>query len=71
MLDHPSRFLVCAETRRAIKARLEFVVRRWSGSGAFFAWDLWNEIHPEQAQGSADGFGAFIHDLSDFVRRLE
>lgn len=71
VLDHPSRFLICVETRRAIKARLEFVVRRWSGSGAFFAWDLWNEIHPEQAQGSADGFGAFIHDLSDFVRRLE
>ncbi|WP_292650779.1 hypothetical protein, partial [Mesorhizobium sp.] len=71
VLDHPSRFLVCTDTRRAIKARLEFVVRRWSGSGALFAWDLWNEIHPEQAQGSADGFGAFIHDLSDFVRRLE
>ena len=71
VLDHPSRFLICADTRRAIKARLEFAVRRWGGSDALFAWDLWNEIHPDQAEGSADGFGAFIHDLSDFVRRLE
>jgi mannan endo-1,4-beta-mannosidase len=70
-LDHPSRFLVCPDTRRAIKARLEFAVRRWGGSGALFAWDLWNEIHPEQAEGSADNFNAFIQDLSGFVRRLE
>ncbi|CDX39045.1 conserved hypothetical protein [Mesorhizobium sp. SOD10] len=71
VLDHPSRFLVCRATRHAIKARLEFAVRRWGGSGALFAWDLWNEIHPEQAEGRADDFGDFIHDLSDFVRRLE
>ncbi|WP_292496125.1 hypothetical protein, partial [Mesorhizobium sp.] len=70
-LDQPSRFLVCTATRRAIKARLEFAVRRWGGSGALFAWDLWNEIHPEQAEGSADDFGDFIHDLGAFVRRLE
>jgi mannan endo-1,4-beta-mannosidase len=70
-LDHPSRLLLCEETRAAIKARLEFAVRRWGGSGALFAWDLWNEIHPAQAQDSAECFGEFIHDLSAHVRRLE
>ena len=70
-LDHPSRLLLCGEARSAIKARLEFAVRRWGGSGALFAWDLWNEIHPAQAQDSADCFGEFIHDLSQHVRRLE
>jgi hypothetical protein len=71
MLDHPSRFLLCGATRAAIKARLEFAIRRWGGSGALFAWDLWNEIHPAQARDSAENFGEFINDLSDFVRSLE
>jgi mannan endo-1,4-beta-mannosidase len=70
-LDRPSRILLCGETRKAIKARLTFAVERWGGSGALFAWDLWNEIHPAHAQDSADCFGEFIHDLSDHVRRLE
>jgi mannan endo-1,4-beta-mannosidase len=68
---HPSRMLVCRETRAAIKARLSFAVQRWGGSGALFAWDLWNEIHPAQAEGSVDGWGEFIHDLSNHVRGLE
>ena len=70
-LDHPSRLLLCPETRAAIKARLAFAVTRWGGSGAVFAWDLWNEIHPAQAQGRADDFPDFIHDLSTHVRALE
>jgi hypothetical protein len=69
--DRPSRLLTCPATRNAIKARLEFAVRRWGGSGALFAWDLWNEIHPAQAGDSADCFGEFIHDLSWHVRSLE
>ena len=28
-----------------------FMVERWGGSGALFAWDLWNEIHYAQAGG--------------------
>jgi mannan endo-1,4-beta-mannosidase len=36
-----------------------------------FAWDLWNEIHPAQAEESVDCFGEFIHDLSSHVRTLE
>jgi mannan endo-1,4-beta-mannosidase len=70
-LDSMSRALLCQETRAALKARFEFAVRRWGGSGALFAWDLWNEIHPAHAQDSADCFGQVIHDLSAHVRTLE
>jgi mannan endo-1,4-beta-mannosidase len=70
-LKHPSEMLLCGGTREAIKARFTFAVERWGGSGALFAWDLWNEIHPAQAGDSADCFGEFIHDLSTHVRSLE
>jgi mannan endo-1,4-beta-mannosidase len=70
-LGHPSRLLLCPDTRQAIKSRLTFAVERWGGSGALFAWDLWNEIHPAQGEESADCFGEFIHDLSHHVRLLE
>ena len=70
-LRHPSEFLLCGTTREAIKARLTFAVERWGGSGALFAWDLWNEIHPAQGGDSADGFGPFMSDLSRHVRALE
>jgi hypothetical protein len=70
-LDHPSRLLLCPETRNAIKARLAFAAQRWGGSGALFAWDLWNEIHPAQAGGAAECFGEFIEDIADHVRTVE
>lgn len=70
-LPHPSRLLLCPETREVIRNRLAFAVRRWGGSPAFFAWDLWNEIHPGHAEESADVFGEFIADLSGHVRSLE
>jgi mannan endo-1,4-beta-mannosidase len=70
-LDSMTRALLCGETRVAVKARLEFAVRRWGGSSALFAWDLWNEIHPAHAQETSDCFGEVIHDLSTHVRRLE
>jgi mannan endo-1,4-beta-mannosidase len=70
-LGHPSQLLLCGDTRAAIKARLTFMVQRWGGSGALFAWDLWNEIHHAQAEGSAECFGDFIADLSNHVRSLE
>ena len=63
--------LLCRETRDAIKARLTFMVTRWGGSGALFAWDLWNEIHPAQGNGTVDHWPAFIADLSHHVRDLE
>src|SRR5579875_778871 len=70
-LDHPSRLLLCDATRALIKGRLLFAARRWGGSGALFAWDLWNEIHPAQAEDSASCFEDFISDLSEHVRSLE
>ena len=70
-LDSMSRALLCSETRALLKARLAFAVRRWGGSGALFAWDLWNEIHPANAEDSADCFGEVIHELSTHVRGLE
>lgn len=66
-----SRLLLCPDARAAIKARLTFAATRWGGSGALFAWDLWNEIHPAHAEDTADNFPEFIHDVSDHVRRLE
>lgn len=70
-LDAPGAMLLDPGMRAAIKARFSFAIERWSGSGALFAWDLWNEIHPAQAGDSADGFSDFIADLSDHVRTAE
>ena len=70
-LGRMNEALLCARTREAIKARLTFMVTRWGGSGALFAWDLWNEIHPAQANGTVDCWPEFIADLSHHVRSLE
>ena len=70
-IGSPSTMLVSKEARQAIKVRLTFAIERWGGSGAIFAWDLWNEIHVAQAEGRADGFVEFIADVSEHVRRLE
>lgn len=66
-----SRILLCPGTRAAIKSRFTFAVERWGGSGALFAWDLWNEIHPALAGDSADVFPELIAELSQHVRALE
>ena len=68
---HPSELLTNPGVRAAVKARLSFAVERWGGSGALFAWDLWNEIHPAQGGDSAEPFPEFIADLSAHVRGLE
>ena len=70
-LQSPSRMLLDPVAREAIKARLTFAVERWGGSGVIWAWDLWNEIHPAQAEDSAEPFSDFIADLSRHVRALE
>jgi hypothetical protein len=67
----PQELLTCAFTREAIKARFEFAIRRWAGSGVLFAWDLWNEIHPAQARNSAEAFDCFIQDIGSFIRNTE
>ena len=70
-LQHPSRSLLCRETREAIKGRLTFAAERWGGSGVLFAWDVWNEIHPAQGEMSAEPFVEFIEDLSTHLRQVE
>jgi mannan endo-1,4-beta-mannosidase len=66
-----SQLMVCPDTRAFIKRRLAFAAERWGGSGALFAWDLWNELHP--AQGNNDYFGmwGFVTELSEHVRSIE
>lgn len=72
--SRPGNMLRCPATRRAIKNRFTFAIERWGGSGALFAWDLWNEIHPAHAgdrPDCVDVFNEFIADLSEHVRTLE
>lgn len=66
-----SRWLLCPETRAAIKQRLAFATERWGGSGALFAWDLWNELHPAHAEDSAEFLADFVEDVSGFLRKTE
>ncbi|HEU0078579.1 MAG TPA: hypothetical protein VFQ76_13055, partial [Longimicrobiaceae bacterium] len=71
---HPGRALLCPETRAAMKARFTFAVERWGATGTLFAWDLWNEINPNQADNRPDCVDVFneaIADLSEHVRTLE
>ncbi len=67
----PERLLHCPQMRTLIKDRLTFAVTRWGGSGALFAWDLWNEIHYRYSEQSAENWSEFIADLSAHVRTLE
>lgn len=66
-----TQWLRCPHKRALIKQRLLFATERWGSSGALFAWDLWNEIHPAQAGGSAEGFSEFIEDVSVFLKQAE
>ncbi len=70
-LPHPSQALTDPAMRAAIKARLSFATARWGGSGALFAWDVWNEIHPAQGGDSADAFDGFIADVAGHLRAEE
>jgi mannan endo-1,4-beta-mannosidase len=65
------RWLTCPDTRAAIKGRLAFATERWGGSGALFAWDLWNEIHPAHGGNDATCFAEFVDDVSGSLRRRE
>jgi len=69
--DDRSQWLLCKETRKAIKQRLAFATERWGASGALFAWDIWNEIHPAHAADDVESFAGFIEDISSFLRQTE
>ena len=66
-----TRWLVCRDTRAFVKRRLAFAAERWSGSGALFAWDLWNELHPAQGENDYFAIWDFVSEVSDHVRALE
>src|SRR4051812_10487124 len=66
-----TQLLTCPETRALIKARLAFATERWGGTGAVFAWDLWNEMHPVQGEDRPGCFEHFIEDVGPSLRRLE
>ena len=66
-----TQIMTCPATRELIKARLAFATRRWGSSGALFAWDLWNEMHPVQGEDRPDCFTDYIDDVSPFLRNLE
>ncbi|SHE40040.1 hypothetical protein SAMN05444008_101344 [Cnuella takakiae] len=69
--DKRGQWLLCRDTRQAIKARLAFVTERWGGSGALFAWDIWNEIHPAHAGNEATIFADFVADIGGFLKETE
>ncbi|MEJ7738768.1 MAG: hypothetical protein WKF97_15190 [Chitinophagaceae bacterium] len=66
-----SQWLLCPDTRSAIKNRLSFATERWGNSGALFAWDLWNEIRPAHGGNSVSSFSAFIEDVGGFLKMKE
>ncbi len=66
-----SQWLLCADTRNAIKQRLAFATERWGASGALFAWDIWNEIHPAHAADGVEPFAEFVEDIGSFLRQTE
>ncbi len=63
--------LVHPGVRALVKARLAFATGRWGGSGALFAWDLWNEMHPVQGEDRPGCFDDYIGDVGPFLRGLE
>lgn len=69
--SHRSQLLACPETRQAIKARLEFATRRWGGSPALFAWDIWNEMHPAHAADQVQPLAAFVDEVAPWLKALE
>lgn len=66
----PQAFFTEEETIAATIRRLQFVVERWGGCGAFAAWDLFNEIHPHYG-GTPKQQGDVIARISEAVREAE
>ena len=71
LIARRERWLLEPQMRAAIKARLDFATERWGGSGALFAWDLWNEINPSHAEKSTAPFYEFIAEIGDHLRATE
>ncbi|WP_324670659.1 hypothetical protein [Hymenobacter sp. GOD-10R] len=69
--DARNRWLLSPAMLDAIKNRLTFAAERWGGSGALFAWDLWNEIHPAHAGDRTEAFYDFIQEIGSHLRTVE
>jgi hypothetical protein len=69
--SHRSKWLLCPDTLHTIKSRLTFAAERWGGSGALFAWDIWNEIHPSHGGNSIEPFDRFVSEISSHLREVE
>jgi hypothetical protein len=69
--QRPAQWLTCEATLTAIKARLAFATKRWGGSGALFAWDLWNEIDPAHAGHNCETLHEWVSEVSHYLRELE
>lgn len=67
----PETMFTCPATRAAIIERLRFAARRWGGSRAVFAWDLWNEIDAWYAGGDLAVVHDFVTEVSAAVRAEE
>ncbi len=70
--------LLKPEGMAAVKRRIAFAVEQWGGSGAVFAWDLWNELGHDHGVESeaidasmAEALWAIVGELSAHVRRIE
>ena len=67
-----NQWLRCPRTILAIKERFAFVVRRWGGSGALFAWDLWNDLIPcMYLSNQLPALFEWVTEISMFVRTLD
>jgi mannan endo-1,4-beta-mannosidase len=76
--ERPLDLLLSPQGWEAVHRRLVFVVERWGGSGAVFAWDLWNELGadhgvpaermPHEAQPD---LYRFVTRSAELVRRIE
>lgn len=71
LLTHP-------DGMAAVKRRLAFIVERWGGSGAVFAWDLWNELGHDHGiaseaidESTAAALAGVVGELSALVRSVE
>jgi hypothetical protein len=66
----PRDWLTSRAAMDAQKARWEFVIKRWGGSPAIFAWDVMNEIDIWWGATTRE-ISAYITEMAGYVRQLE
>ena len=66
----PIELLTHPEGMAAVKRRIAFAVGRWGGSGAVFAWDLWNELGHHHGVDDDHTLSRRSHELIPIVSEL-